>query len=318
MKKAILVGIFLILVGIFMNSANAQLGGNLTKNDSDYVMINVTIATQTWVDVEPYALAWTGVNPGGVGNNATETLGPGYFAIQIENIGSRNITHVWFNATYPSASPFGRGSAAWTNAGNYVVLSNNTASTNPPANGFFFINRVEYNETTQLVYLRDPSGNLPPSSAAFTYGRFRNASNEYFWFLNAVRPTCTAATYIRIGNISHSKTQTGTTNFRTVGGGNYKTVPLSLWGANWRVGHITGGPLNGYEVAVNSTCAVFFSRWNMDRPFDSAGTNARYARSTALSPGASFAMAIKVYVDYGIYQGASGQGRIWAIVNNVP
>jgi hypothetical protein len=55
----------------------------------------------------------------------------------------------------------------------------------------------------------------------------------------------------------------------------------------------------------------------MDRPFDSAGTNARYAYNGQLSPGASFAMAIKVYVDYGIYQGASGQGRIWAIVNNV-
>jgi hypothetical protein len=314
MKKTILVGVFLILVGLFMNTASAQMGGNLTIDDSDPVFINVTIAQQTWVDVQPYALNWNPVNPGGVGDNNSETLGAGYFAVQVENIGSVNITHVWFNATYPRASPFGRGSAAWTNAGNYVVLSNNTASTNPGAAGFFFINRVEYNETTQLVYLRDPSGNLPPSNTLYTYGRFRNASNEYFWMINDVTPNCASGGYIRIGNISHSRTQTGTTNFQT---GNFKTVTLTPWGANWAVGHITGGPLNGYEVAVNRSCAVFFSHWNMDAPFDSAGSNARYAFDGVLTPGESFAMAIKVYVDYGIYQGQSGQGRIWAIVNDV-
>jgi len=314
MKRRLWIGALVMLcVWIFMGSVSAQLGGNLSVNDSDPVYITVNVSTKTMVDVEPYALTWSPVDPGGVGDNDTEILGPNYFAIQIENIGSHNITHVWFNATYPSASPFARGNAAYTDAGNYVVLSSNTSSNKPPANGFWFINRVEYNETRELVYLRDPDGNMPPDSSTYTYGRFRNASNEYFWMLNNVSPNCNASTYIRIGNESHTRTQTGTTNFQT---GNFSEIALSSYGG-WAVGHISSGPLSGYEVAVNATCAVFFSHWNRDFPFDSPGTEAVYAYSGILTPGDSFAMAIKVYVPYGIYEGQSGQGTIWAIVNDV-
>lgn len=310
MERRFWIGAALMLcMGFFMGSASAQLGGNLTVNDSDYVDIMVNVSTKTMVDVEPAALSWSPVDPGSVGDNDTEILGPNYFAIQIENIGSRNISQVWFNATYPSRSPFGVGSTAYTNAGNYVVLSNNTSSNKPSPNGFWFINRVEYNETRQLVYLRDPAGNLPPNSAAYTYGRLRNASNEYFWFLNAVNP-CNASTYIRIGNETHTKTQTGTTNFQT---GNYSETTLASY-YGWAVGAITGGPLSGYEVAVNASCAVFFSRWNRDFPFDYPGTRAVYAYNGTLYPGDSFAMAVKVYVPYGIYEGQSNAGRIWAIV----
>ncbi len=314
MKKRFLMGVtMLLMMGIFMNSVSAQLGGNLSINDSDPVVITVNVSTKTMVDVEPYALTWIGVDPGGIGDNNTETLGPNYFAIQIENIGSHNITHVWFNATYPTATPFARGSSAYTDAGNYVALSANVSTNNAPPSGFWFINRVEYNETTELVYLRDPAGNIPPDNTVYTYGRFRNASKEYFWMIDDVSPTCNAATYIRLGNISHERSQTGTTNFQI---GAFTQVNLNAYGT-WAVGSISTGPLTGYEVAVNASCAVFFSHWNRDAPFDSAGTEAVYAYTGILTPGDSFAMAIKLYVPYGIYEGQSGTGTIWAIVNDV-
>lgn len=331
MKGRLWIGVSLvILLGIFfMNSVSAQgFGGNLSQiaNDSDYVLIDVNVTTVTMIDVQPYALAWN-VSPGGVGDNDSESLGPGYFAIQIENIGSHNITRIWLNATYPTASPFARGSAAYTDAGNYVVISNDTSSTNPPAKDFWFINRVEYNETRQLVYLRDPSGNLPPDGSTYTYGRFRNSSREYFWFINKVPPNCNeSGTQLRIGRVAHTVTQTGTTNFQDGAEGvRYDTFTLNNYDGEYAVGNIDTGPLSGYAVAVNASCAVFFSKWNRDYPFDFIGTNAVYVNNvTSLSdsnflyPGDSIALAIKVYVPYGIYEGPSNQGKIWIIVSDVP
>ncbi|RLI92520.1 MAG: hypothetical protein DRO95_02040 [Candidatus Altiarchaeales archaeon] len=331
MKGRLWIGGLILVFGILVNSASAQLGGDLAVNDSDYALINVNVTTKTMVDVEPHSLTWI-VEPGGVGDNSSEQEGPNYFAIQIENIGSHNITHVWLNATYPTDSPFAVGSAANTDAGNYVVISNDTSTNNPPASGFYFINRAEYNETRELVYLRDPAGNMPPDSSTYTYGRFRNNSREYFWFINAVAPRCNDSTYIRIGNEAHTRTSTGTTNFQTGGPGNWTEFSLTHYtcnGINWAVGNITSGPLasgtlGGYAVAVTNIsdrCVVFFSKWNRDCPFDFPGTNAVYANEVAgrtpLVPGDSFALAIKVYVPYGIYEGPSNQGRIYIIVNDV-
>jgi hypothetical protein len=328
MKRMVFMGaLILLLLGIFMGSASAQLGGNLTVNDSDYVDIEVNISTRCMIDVEPAALAWTGVAPGGVGDNDSEQLGPGYFAIQIENIGSRNISQVWFNATYPSASPFARGNASYTDAGNYVVLSNITNTTQPSSENFWFINRAEYNETRELVYLRDPSGNLPPNGASYTYGRFRNTSNEYFWMYDKVDGNCNASGVLYIGSEAHTRTETGTTNFQTqAAGGTFTTTDLVTYneaGKSFAVGNVnSSSPLAGYAVAMSPNCTLFFSKWNRDYPFSFLNTNAVFANEVVghptnhLWPGDSFALAIKVYVPYGIYEGQSQDGRIWAIVTS--
>ncbi|MBN2014252.1 MAG: hypothetical protein JW778_03640 [Candidatus Altiarchaeota archaeon] len=327
-RRSLYIGVLtVLLLWILMDSVSAQLGGNLTKDESDYINITVNVSTECMIDVQPAALAWDGVAPGSVGDNNTEVLGDHYFAIQIENIGSRNITRVWFNATYPAASPFARGSAAFTDAGNYVVLSNDTSSTNPPANGFFFINRVEYNETRQLVYLRDPAGNLPPNSGTYTYGRFRNATNEYFWMYDQTYGNCNTSGTLWIGTEPHTRTQTGTTNFQSQAiGGTFTTTQLTTYncaGLSYAVGNVnSSSPLAGYSVAMSPTCQLFFSRWNRDCPFDYSGTTAVFADdvvgfpTATLWPGDSFALAIKVYVPYGIYEGQSVPGKIWAIATS--
>lgn len=320
-ERKLLISICMILFGFFfVNSASAQLGGNLTINDSESATIGVNISSKVMVDISPSQFAWGNVEPGAVcgydiSSGACNESNGNYYAIQIENVGSVNITHVWFNATYPTSNPFGVGSNANTDAGNYVVLTKNTSS-----NDYWFINRVEYNTTTALYYLRDPDGNMPPDESKYIYGRFHNGSTEYFWMINNATVCNQSGLTMYIANISHSKTQTGTTDFTST---YVTTVSLSLYtpSNDWAYGDITSGPLAGLCVAVDANCnRVFFSKWNADKPFNLC-SNVNYAWDYSvdgyLVPGDSFAMKIGVKVPYGIYEGPSNSGQIYALVNTL-
>jgi len=306
MKRKIFIAMGMVFFGLFFMGSVSAFPSNLTVDSNESATIEVNISSKVMVDITPSDFSWGAIDPGGVGDNDSEQNK--YFAIQIENIGSQNITHVWFNASYPGYNPFGTGNNS-ADAGNFVVLSKNTSS-----DKFWFINRVEYNTTAELVYLRDPDGNMPPNASHYIYGRYHNASNEYFWMIDKTT-NCNDSATIYIGNTSHSKTQTGTTDFS---GADIWTGPLNTY-VNYGYDDIDGGPLNGLCVAVDSTCTrVFFSKWNADAPFHLC-SNSNYAwNSTSdgnLVPGDSFAMNIKVYVPYGIYEGST-TGEIWAIVNN--
>jgi len=310
MKRKTVIAMGMIFLGLlFISSVSAQLGGNLTANDSESATITVNISSKVMVDITPASFSWSPVDPGDIGDNNTEANN--YYAIQIENIGSKNITHVWFNASYPTSNPFGTGTNS-ADAGNFVVLSKNTSS-----NEFWFINRVEYNTTEELVYLRDPDGNMPPNASHYIYGRYHNASNEYFWMIDKVT-NCNESATIYIGDNHHSKTQTGSTDF-TNASGDIDSFSLSTY-ENYGYADINTGPLNGLCVAVTHDCTrVFFSKWNADAPFHLC-SNVNYAWDSTvdgqLVPGDSFAMNIKVYVPFGIYEGSTS-GTITAIVNGV-
>ncbi|RLI91561.1 MAG: hypothetical protein DRO95_04110 [Candidatus Altiarchaeales archaeon] len=321
MERRILMGIFFIFLGIlFMDTVSAQLGGNLSFNDSEYATVSVNVSAKAMVDISPSVLSYNAVEPGeacgyDISNGLCNESSGNYWAIQIENIGSVNISKVWFNATYPTARPFGVGSNANTDAGNYVVLAKNTTT-----NEYWFINRVEYNETTTLYYIRDVDGNMPPNTSKYTYGRFRNGSNEYFWMIDKVS-ACneTPAPTFYIGSTAHSKTSTGSTDF-TNSSGDIIAVSMSINNNQWAYADITTGPLSGLCVAIDSTCTrFFFSKWNADYPFNLC-SNVDYAWyepvDGPLVPGDSFAMKIGVLVPYGIYEGPSNSGRIYAIVSD--
>jgi hypothetical protein len=292
-----------------LHSASAQLGGNLTVSDTESATVTVNVSSKIMVDVSPDTFVWSAVNPGSVANYTKEASG--YSAIQIENIGSANITHVWFNATYPTSRPFGTGSPSIQNAGNYVVLSRRSTNTT-----YWAINLLEYNETETLYYIKDPAGNMPPS-AAYTYGRYHNASKEYFWVISKVSACGDGTAIIRIGKVAHTQTQTGSTDFSVPA--NYDGFTLQDIGdASYGYADIDAGPLAGLCVAVTADCdRVFFSKWNADSPFHRCD-NVNYAWDSTtdgnLVPGDSFAMGIKVSIPYGVAAGAS-TGRITAIVN---
>lgn len=312
-------GLLVLFLFIIMGAASAQLGGNLTSNDTESSSITVNISHKVMVDITPSSFSWgTGgkplPEPGSVADSSNEE--EGYFGIQIENVGSANITHVWFNASYPDTTPFGTGSSDAIDPGNFIFLSKNTSATD-----YWPINRVEFNTTAELVYIKDPDGNMPPNDNKYIYGRYRNASNEYFWMINNNTNCTTGGTKIYIGNVSHSKTQTGTTNFNsTTDVESFSLTALPDFSFSYT--DITDGPLSGLCVAVTQDCEkVFFSRWNADSPFHLC-TNVNYAydsgvEGTPLVPGDSFAMGIKAYIPYGIYEGASSTGTITAIVNDV-
>jgi hypothetical protein len=307
-RRKFLLGVIFLGLLFAGGSVSAQSG----VNDTESATVTVTISAKTMIDLVPTDLAWT-VDPGAAcgryvsGGACNETLG-NFSAVQIENIGSWNITQIWFNNTYPSSSPFGTGSPTAGNAGNYVVLANRSET------NFYFVSRVEFNVTNQLVYITDPDGNMPPNVSKFTYGRFHNGSNEYFWFID--KPStgkCNESTYIRIGNVSHTDSQTGTVNFQSGAYGEFTLTPSTTYAT----GDINDGPLDGYSVAVSNTtagCRVWFSHWNKDPPFDSLSEAAYTFSSTSnpLVPGDSFYMRIGVIVPQGLHYG-SHSGTLYVV-----
>ena len=287
-------------------------------NDTDIVSVDVVVANKTMVDVNPAAIRWEGVEPGAVGGPELETLGPGFYAIQIENIGSHNITHIWFNNTYPSSRPFATGSSTSYDAGNFIALRREGASTD-----FFFPNRVEYNESRSLVYLKDPEGDMPPND--WYYGRFRNTSYEYFWMVKPGDGTyCNSSgTTFYIGNTPHTESQTGSTDFSQSA---ERTAVTLAQSGEWSYGDIPAGhALENYEVAVYYTCdKVIFYKWNMDMPGATSSSNAEYFWSAdsgdwpgyPLVPGNSTVAEIRAYVPYGVYEGLVKQGTLTVLVND--
>ena len=277
----------------------------LAVNDTDIVNISVQIATKTMVDVNPAALTWIGVDPGSVGGPSQEIEGPNYFAIQIENIGSHNITHIWFNATYPASRPFASGTNSTYDAGNFVALRREGATTD-----FYFPNRLEFNESRSIVYLRDPSGNLPPSSA-YSYGRFRNTSYEYFWMVSR-GANCDGQTFY-IGEDPHTESATGTTNFQGATTADDGVCVVSLQASTARPGWCYSDLPDSsndpdcakfnYAVYVKNETydQVFFVHWNKD--FSDTSNKIEYFYEGNLVPGDSSIAYIRVYVPYGVYEG---------------
>ena len=323
----VLATIFSILsiVGITILSSVPTLA--LTVNDTETANISVTIGTVTMVNLDPYVLSWQGLNPGEIGNSTYESNG--YFAVQIENIGSHNITHIWFNTTYPTSRPFGTANVSAYDAGNFVVLAKENLSEVPGGatasycegldkyGRYKYPNRVEYPEVRSLVYLRDPGGNMPPQG--YDYGRFRFADEEYFWMVSN-SSSCEGQTFY-IGVNPHTETQTGSVDFNN--SAERVTVTLSSPAVDgWCYGNISGhSELGGYGVAVqNGTSGanrkVALVWWNKD--FISNGAIGYYLfEGQNLVPGQSTAACIKVYIPYGVYEGTVKTGILTVLVNSV-
>jgi len=318
MKKELLLTV-LVLTVISLQLVIAQPNpGTLDANDTDTATVSVELASRTMVDVNPASLTWTGVNPGSEGDSDDEV--GGFFAIQIENIGSHNITHIWFNATYPSSRPFATGTNESYNAGNFVVLSKENVGE------YYFPNRVEYNESRSLVYLKDPGGNMPPSG--YSYGRFRNTSYEYFWMTPNDDSDCVGDTFY-IGTSPHTETQTGKTDFTSATNRCSKTLSASSE-SGWCYVDLSDADCGGdagifdqYTIYVKNQTfdQVIFYHWNKDTP--DTTSNAAYFWDASgdpgipLLPGNSTVADIRVWVPYGVYEGYVTQGTLTVVVNDV-
>jgi len=285
----------------------------MAVNVTDTITIDIEVSELTMIDINPTSLTWSdteAVPPGGEGVEK---------AIQIENIGSTNITYIWFNNTYPSSRPFGTGANASYNAGNFIAIRRNETGKK-----HYFPNRVDYNESNILIYLTVPSG--------YKYGRFRNTSYEYFWAVTeGASGNCTDGTF-KIGKVAHTQTQTGSTDLTTCDNGLTATgtnpcregtlTPATEpeYAGMWGWADLYVGPDSdyvNYTVAVNAYCNMtMFYMWNKDAPGGQASSHAQYFTTSTLTPGDSIIANVKAWVPYGVAYGYATQGTLTVIASS--
>jgi hypothetical protein len=284
----------------------------IADNATNTVNITIQVNQKTLVTVDPSTLTWTGgqaVDPGTEGISKT---------IQIENMGSTNISYIWANTTYEFSPPFGTGIATNYNAGNFVALSR----TNGTSDYYYFVNRVDYNETHPDIYLT-----LPANWAG--YGRFRDGANEYFWVIVRGASNCTDGTFY-MGKTPHNTTQTGTVDFsacdatlnNSAGAQGCRSGSLTQNVAkDWGYGLIYVGPnaaYHNYTVAVNAACNMtIFNHWNKDMPGGTVNPSfTDYLSTSTLFPGGVVLMYAKVKVAFGTAAGSVTQGFLTIIAQS--
>jgi hypothetical protein len=302
------------------------------ENSTTTIPITIQISATTVIDATPSAIWWNALLPGTeAGSGGNNQTAEGTWNVQIENIGSRNVTKIWLNNTYEASRPFATGLNASYDAGNMVVV----AKENNTNMGYYFPNRVEYNESRKLVYV------YVNESEFWSYGRFRNTSYEWFW---AVRPNssgqCGAGATLRVGNTAHTAAVDGSTNFLE-GSGQYVQSTLvasqNEYPYQYGVTNVTLASVEKYCVAVRNDCnQVWFYKWNMGAPGasdvctrDDAGNGARYIWDNSrtatsydgpwrpMTPGDSTYIRIRARIPYGVHYGYLTTGYLWIIAQDV-
>ena len=313
--RIVLAGITLACI---LGTASAQ-----TVNKTDSLAIYVTVANLTMVDINPANLTWVNIPPG-TESNSTYAAAGNKEAIQIENIGSTNITNIWFNTSQPDVMPFGSGDINNYDPGNFIIIKRNTSS------NWYFVDRKEYNES-ELIYLSLPGGG-GSGVAGMAHGRLRSADSEYFWVMNVSDGSCND-TRFWIGNDPHNQTDLGTVDlsscndpltgagtpgdcrtgtFTPILGGSYGVLNLSLdSSANENYTVITPAVCAGNNVSVR------FNHWNMDAPGTVDGTYTSYLYTTSLVPGEHIIANVKIRVPYGTMAGTLPTGSLTVIAQAV-
>jgi hypothetical protein len=327
--KTALLAATLVALAVGMTSPAAS-QDSVANNGTDNSTVVVSVAEKTAVDISPDKLNYLGIDPGSVNATATDGGDESYDSVEIENIGSTNITHVWFNASVPADRPFGTGVPGEYNAGNFIqVKPTGDKSTKSP--GYFsFVNRKEFSTSNipEYVFREDNTWEI---------GRFRVADQEYFWAAqqgSADGTACSTGTdTFRVGNAAHNKTATGSNDFRN-GAGEFSNYDLSD-GSDGDAGDVVvSSAVNisgaNYRVEVDcdpgtSQVAVTRSRYNPELAEDeltsTVGNGAEFvlnetaSSSSALQPGEHFNIDTRVSIPQGVAQGSVTDGFLRVLVN---
>ena len=311
MKTTLTLSILVLFVGIFSIPVFAGTeAGNAT--------VTVTLQSRTWVDVSNDHMSWTeNVEPGTVPNclstddDCVSVSGRSntVYAMEVENIGSENVSKVWLNATMPSSNPFASGDGNTYDPGNFLAVTNNITG----EGSYYFINRVEFAMPRAPVYLK--RGSIPNDRT----GRFRNASKEWFWGLNKSSGCNETGTQLYIGDSAHDPN--GAMGDIDLTDNTPWTLTTSSTDNTYGWANITIGG-EEYNVAVPSDCSrVIFYKWNMDLPGASeTGTNAAYifdneTEGHDFAPGNYTPIYVEARIPFGTYVGTLPTGYMRVIVN---
>ncbi|NOR84744.1 hypothetical protein GQ473_01365 [archaeon] len=302
--------VFALIIFSFALSIIFSVTPSYSATANDTVTISINVSQITMVDINPSNLTWESrgsyvLEPGTVANNETEASN--YSNIWIENIGSMNLSKIWFDNSYSSSTPFGTGNPAKYDPANMIVVDN---STNGDGN-YTFINRVEYPESDSMYVkvntdIVQASGNL--------FGRFRNASSEYFFEYDGLTGNCSNGGTFYFSDTAKTKTSTGDTDLTTGSSLALSTIEISSgrYTGNWSYGEVQiGGASEPYYcVAIPEDCGfVMFSNRNADAPGVTAancGNVSDYISESTLMPGAMKKAWVKAYIPLGVAYGVLG------------
>jgi hypothetical protein len=234
MKKTIAIAFLAAGMAMSIASVGAQ--------DAEDAEVNVSVSGTTTLDVRPTELSYSGLEPGDRANG-TELEANNYSTIEVENIGSRNISDVWAEASHAESDPFGTGTAAAYDAGNFIQISTETANGNEydsaqwsadatlagsDAERFHYVNRVEFTDYPTPTYietleageegqLQKSTTNIGSDNLDSHVGRFREGDEWYFYtvYFDGSNNACTAASEgeLWVGKDKHTPTTLGTTDF---------------------------------------------------------------------------------------------------------
>ena len=295
--------LFALAVAAVLFSAGNEAQAAYVVNDTESSTVSVTISSTAMIDLTPASMDFGSANPGtSITTYTAMSLTLSQF--QVENVGSTNLTNVWFNVTQPLSNPFGTGSNDSYNAANYIAIN---GSAEAPAT-FKFIDMIEYPHPTDIVYLT-----LPANTQA--QGRFHVGPSEYFWALNSSNAVCSgdaAGDSIMIGTVAHDPDTTGDIDLS-----DNQAAIVQVDGSNG-VANVTVG-VDTYCAQVASDCgSVRLYRFNADAPGASGGAcqfDGRYA-TTILTPGDSYAAGIRMFVPYGAAVGTMTPGTLTVLATS--
>ncbi len=317
MKKTALLAITFVVALVIIKVAFSA----PTVSNTNSVTVNVTVQQVTWIDIFPQNLTWANIYPG---SNGTEK------AITLENIGSTNITYIWFNVTHPTANPFGSGNPLAYDAANYIVLKN-TSMAGTTVSSPLFVDMLEYGNDSQMG---DTPAYLTLGSNVVRWGRFRIANHEFFWGLVNGTGGCNAtdADFI-LSKVNHNETSTDDITLSTTCTSCVIANPAGSQNS-WGYLNITGfddnnedifNPDLDYCVAISQDCSkVRFYRWNAEAPgATQTGSatklcpNFQYFAdaSNPLTPGQVRNAEVNIMLPYGVAYGQIKEGTLTVVVS---
>ncbi len=291
--------IYLTLVGVLAISI-ILLGLGMADTDTDEVTVDVTVGAQTRIDVSPKSISWGATEPG-VTNDTHKSL-------EIENIGTRNISTIYVDASNAASDPFATANPSNHNATEYVLLNNSETAT------FYYADSISWNES-KPGYIIPPSGWTEGDSTGY-FGKFRTVSldsgtadvgQQYYWFTaqDADAGNCTNGT-VYIATSPKTDSSSGQTDFSSHGG------DALTEDADWQWGYAdisTGGDaaMRDYSVGVSADCSkIVIFRYNYN--LCTSCTNTDYLYNDTLIPGNKTFIWASLKVPQGVPDGSMDTG----------
>jgi hypothetical protein len=242
---------------------------------------NVTISSVSEITVSPTTLNWTNVALGAAG---------GAKALNVKNTGSVNVTDLYVypdTITDEGLRPYGNGSSAAYAAGGIISISNITTAQ------YFFLGRLEWNWTESLQNLNTTNLDSPVS-----WGFYKNASQEYIWAAgNGTDGLCNnTGAQLAVSTLIDTGTMATRTPVTT-------SITNSYQDASYSYFTVGAGPLNGYCVAVNSTCEkIYIYKYDKRAGFTQC-TNSKFLTANQIAPGDIIQLNADVFVPFGLPTG---------------